>query len=214
MLLRGWLTFLTSRHLRRERAGDPLCRSGERTAGWTCESLALGRVPGRPSLRGQGVRDAKVLKEESVEEAWARIGEDLYHPALYNCEHFVTWCITGKTRSTQVDLLFGLTGGVWRLLLSRSGPLLHALYRWIRSNSRERHNRFYRYQRFCGFVCFNMVLTLPEAHLHRFRDFAAWTALTTPQPSCLRESQRRRLANPHWQIQSQLACPNRDRGCE
>jgi hypothetical protein len=26
---------------------------------------------------------------------------------------------------------------------------------------------------FAVFVCFNMVLTLPEAHLHRFRDFAA-----------------------------------------
>ena len=73
-------------------------------------------------------------REESVERARARIGEDLYHPVFNNCEHFVTWCITGKTRSTQVDLLFGLTGGAWGLLLSRSGPVLHALYRWMRTN--------------------------------------------------------------------------------
>ena len=78
-------------------------------------------------------------REESVEMARARIGEDLYHPAFNNCEHFVTWCITGKTRSTQVDLLFGLTGGVWGLLLGHSGPLLHALYRWIRSNFQRPH---------------------------------------------------------------------------
>ena len=50
-------------------------------------------------------------REESVERARTRIGEDLYHPVFNNCEHFVAWCITGKTRSTQVDLLFGLTGG-------------------------------------------------------------------------------------------------------
>jgi hypothetical protein len=42
--------------------------------------------------------------EDSVERARARIGEDLYHPVLNNCEHFVTWCITGKPRSTQVDM--------------------------------------------------------------------------------------------------------------
>ena len=80
-------------------------------------------------------------REESVERARTRIGEDLYHPVLNNCEHFVTWCITGKTRSTQVDLLFGLTGGPWGLLLSRSGPVLHGLYRWIRTNLQRPQNR-------------------------------------------------------------------------
>ena len=60
-------------------------------------------------------------REESVEMAWGRVGEDLYHAAFNNCERFVTWCITGKTRSVQVDLLFGLTGGPWGLLFSRSG---------------------------------------------------------------------------------------------
>jgi Lecithin retinol acyltransferase len=75
-------------------------------------------------------------REESVERARARIGEDLYHPAFNNCEHRDV-CITGKTRSMQVDLLFGLTGGRWGLFLSRSGPVLHALYRRIRANLRK-----------------------------------------------------------------------------
>jgi hypothetical protein len=55
---------------------------------------------------------------------------------------FVAWCITGKTRSTQ-DLLFGLTGGAWGLLLSRSGPVLHALYRRIRTNFQIPQNRLW-----------------------------------------------------------------------
>ena len=86
-------------------------------------------------------------REESVERARARIGEDLYHPAFNNCEHFVTWCITGKTRSTQVDLLFGLTGGPWGLLLSRSGPVLHGLYRWIRTKFQRPQNRLRVFRR-------------------------------------------------------------------
>ena len=80
-------------------------------------------------------------REESVERARARIGEDFYHAAFNNCEQFVTWCITGKTRSMQVDFLFGLTGGPWGLFLSRSGPVLHALYRRIRANLRKPQNR-------------------------------------------------------------------------
>jgi hypothetical protein len=81
-------------------------------------------------------------REESVERARARIGEDLYHTVFNNCGHFVAWCITGTTRSTQ-DLLFGLTGGAWGLLLSRSGPVLHALYRRIRTNFQIPRNRLW-----------------------------------------------------------------------
>jgi hypothetical protein len=78
-------------------------------------------------------------RQESVERARARIGEDLYHAAFNNCEQFVTWCITGKTRSMQIDLLFSLTGGPWGLLLSRSGPVLHAFYRKIRARFQRQH---------------------------------------------------------------------------
>lgn len=97
---------------------------------------------------GYKVREYKTRtysREDSVDRARTRIGEDLYHPFLNNCEHFVTWCITGKTRSTQVDLLFGLTGGPWGLLLSRSGPVLHGLYRWIRTKfQRPQYRRVFR----------------------------------------------------------------------
>ncbi|MGZ8388721.1 MAG: lecithin retinol acyltransferase family protein [Rhodoplanes sp.] len=31
--------------------------------------------------------------------------KDLYNPAFNNCEHFVEWCITGKYKSQQVDIV-------------------------------------------------------------------------------------------------------------
>lgn len=41
--------------------------------------------------------------EESVERAVSRLGEDWYNVLVNNCEHFVTWCITGFHSSSQVN---------------------------------------------------------------------------------------------------------------
>jgi Lecithin retinol acyltransferase len=83
----------------------------------------------------------KYSRQESVESARARFGEDFYHAAFSNCEQFVAWCITGKTRSMQADLLFGLTGGPWGLLLSRSGPVPISEDRKIGPIQRQRDER-------------------------------------------------------------------------
>ena len=42
-------------------------------------------------------------REESVERAHTRLGEDWYNILLNNCEHFVTWCIHGLPISRQVN---------------------------------------------------------------------------------------------------------------
>lgn len=42
-------------------------------------------------------------REESVERAKSRLGEDWYSVLLNNCEHFVTWCIQGLHHSQQVN---------------------------------------------------------------------------------------------------------------
>ncbi|MFM5681986.1 lecithin retinol acyltransferase family protein [Aeromonas veronii] len=42
-------------------------------------------------------------REESAMRAFKRLGEDWYNPVLNNCEHFVTWCITGFHSSEQVN---------------------------------------------------------------------------------------------------------------
>ncbi|ART78916.1 lecithin retinol acyltransferase family protein [Oceanisphaera avium] len=39
---------------------------------------------------------------ESVDRAYARLGEENYHVLLNNCEHFVIWCIQGFSYSHQV----------------------------------------------------------------------------------------------------------------
>jgi len=44
-------------------------------------------------------------REESVERAKSRLGEDWYNVLLNNCEHFVAWCIMGIHHSQQVSQL-------------------------------------------------------------------------------------------------------------
>jgi len=40
--------------------------------------------------------------EETVRLAQSRLGETGYHLLFNNCEHFATWCKTGKPQSRQV----------------------------------------------------------------------------------------------------------------
>jgi Lecithin retinol acyltransferase len=39
----------------------------------------------------------------AVARARSRLGEDRYHLWSNNCEHFVTWCLTGSAHSEQVQ---------------------------------------------------------------------------------------------------------------
>lgn len=43
----------------------------------------------------------------SIERARSRLGEDHYRLWSNNCEHFVEWCITGASRSPQVEAWSG-----------------------------------------------------------------------------------------------------------
>ena len=42
-------------------------------------------------------------REDSVNRAFSRLGEDWYNVLINNCEHFVTWCIEGFHSSSQVN---------------------------------------------------------------------------------------------------------------
>lgn len=46
-----------------------------------------------------------------VDRAESRLGEDRYHLAFNNCEHFATWCKTGNSSSEQVKDTASTTGG-------------------------------------------------------------------------------------------------------
>lgn len=55
----------------------------------------------------------------AVERARSRLGEDRYRLWSNNCEHFVTWALSGEGRSRQVD--------AWRVRLRRPAASLRSL---------------------------------------------------------------------------------------
>ena len=46
--------------------------------------------------------------EEIARRAEAHVGRDGYCPVVSNCEHFATWCATGRHRSRQVEAAIAL----------------------------------------------------------------------------------------------------------
>lgn len=46
--------------------------------------------------------------EEVARRAEAHVGRDGYCPVVDNCEHFATWCATGRHRSRQVEVAVAL----------------------------------------------------------------------------------------------------------
>lgn len=51
-------------------------------------------------------------REDVVLRARARLGENRYHILRNNCEHFCEWCLSGVSRSRQLESLLGLLGAV------------------------------------------------------------------------------------------------------
>jgi hypothetical protein len=53
------------------------------------------------------------------------VGREGYSPVVDNCEHFATWCATGRRESRQIDRLVAVSTRVLSLavgiLVSRSG---------------------------------------------------------------------------------------------
>ena len=46
---------------------------------------------------------ARYAPEDIVTRARSRLGENNYRFASNNCEHFSTWCVSGESRSEQVE---------------------------------------------------------------------------------------------------------------
>jgi Lecithin retinol acyltransferase len=55
---------------------------------------------------------------DAVERARSRLGENCWRLWSNNCEHFVTWCLTGSARSPQVE--------AWRARWQAARGLLRA----------------------------------------------------------------------------------------
>lgn len=63
--------------------------------------------------------------EEIVRRAIEHVGREGYSPVVDNCEHFATWCATGRRESRQIDRLVAVSTRVLSLavgiLVSRTG---------------------------------------------------------------------------------------------
>ncbi|ODV41079.1 NC domain protein [Cupriavidus sp. UYMMa02A] len=46
---------------------------------------------------------ARFVGQEAVARARSRLGENRYRLLSNNCEHFCTWCLSGESRSEQVE---------------------------------------------------------------------------------------------------------------
>jgi hypothetical protein len=49
------------------------------------------------------VCNARYSGEDVVRRARSRLGEDHYRLATNNCEHFCAWCVSGESRSEQIE---------------------------------------------------------------------------------------------------------------
>jgi hypothetical protein len=80
------------------------------------EDFADGRA-----VRVRRYRRRVYTREESVERARSRIGDDSYSLLTNNCEHFVEWCITGEHASAQVERAAGIGTGAFATVGTRAG---------------------------------------------------------------------------------------------
>jgi len=90
-------------------------------------------VPLEQFARGRGVQahagvSALFAGGEAVARARSRLGEDRYRVWSNNCEHFVHWCLSGSSRSAQVER-WGRT--IRSALAVFSGPQRPALRRAV-----------------------------------------------------------------------------------
>jgi hypothetical protein len=84
-------------------------------AGWsraalTCrpvEEVSLEDFAGGRGVQVRADSPARYAPADIAARARSRLGEDRYRIASNNCEHFCHWCLSGESRSVQVDRLLG-----------------------------------------------------------------------------------------------------------
>ena len=67
------------------------------------EEVTLSRFSMGRAVRIVEHSESKYSPQEIVLRARSRLGENEYHVLRNNCEHFCNWCISGCSRSTQVE---------------------------------------------------------------------------------------------------------------
>ncbi|MCS3827801.1 hypothetical protein GGP85_003272 [Salinibacter ruber] len=82
---------------------------GSGLPGGKIEEVTASKFKKRAKLKIVRHENRKFSPRETVRRAKRRLNEDNYSISFNNCEHFATWCVTGKSKSSQVEkaLAFG-----------------------------------------------------------------------------------------------------------
>lgn len=79
-------------------------------AGWSrallrgpLEEVSLADFAGGREVFVKSTNRVQYSPEEIVARARSRLGENHYRLATNNCEHFCEWCLSGESRSEQVE---------------------------------------------------------------------------------------------------------------
>ena len=80
-------------------------------SGGVIETISLDSFCDGEQVAVRDYWERKYSRKKSVKRAYSRLGEDSYNVLFNNCEHFVTWCITGSHSSRQVQAMAGLAMG-------------------------------------------------------------------------------------------------------
>jgi hypothetical protein len=73
---------------------------------WQCgpvEEVSLSRFANAHPVRLVNHPESQYSPEEIVRRARSRLGENDYRLLTNNCEHFCNWCLSGISRSAQVE---------------------------------------------------------------------------------------------------------------
>jgi hypothetical protein len=73
---------------------------------WQCgpvEEVSLAQFVNGHPVRILDHFESQYSPEEIVRRARSRLGEDDYRLLTNNCEHFCNWCVSGISRSAQVE---------------------------------------------------------------------------------------------------------------
>jgi len=73
------------------------------------EEVTISRFSMGRAVRNIGNCESAYSPQEIVLRARSRLGENQYHVLRNNCEHFCNWCISGRSRSKQVERPLAMT---------------------------------------------------------------------------------------------------------
>jgi hypothetical protein len=67
-------------------------------------------------------------REDVVSRARSRLGENRYHIIRNNCEHFCEWCLSGVSRSRQLESLLVRLGAAAIAIMDAAATWAHRAY--------------------------------------------------------------------------------------